>query len=429
MEGAGSQTGRAGLRQWCRGLRVSVVGGSIGGLAAAIALHNAGANVKVLERRSVMLDEGAGIALRPDGVEGLARLGLNLPKTPEWSWRYGSVRDGNVKVRVEWRTSLTAFTYSRLRGMLSEAAVGIDYRPNSRVVSIADYADHPRLQLEGGAEIESDLVVAADGIDSQTRNSLFPSVQPQDTGITLLRGFVRKEVVERIFPLSVLQKFERGNTQMFASSPKGGWWLGHLLPDLGAGRMFQWIFYLPTNADEQKEFLTDADGVTQRWSTKAEKTSTAAKRKLRETFESYYPKKLVPLADAGAIMVHRNVKLLVPSMTEDRVCLVGDAAHVAPPWATSGASLAIADGVALADQLNAARSVEEGLAAWNNQRLEAARAMLALADKIQNNTLTHPPELVSATAEEAKAWMESIIAPGMPVTVFDVVAQPPIFDS
>ena len=416
----------------CRGLRVSIVGGSIGGLAAAIALHKAGAHVKVFERRTVMQDEGAGIGLRPFGVAGLSRLGVKVSEPLKWSWRYGSVRNGNVRVRVEWKTALTPYTYTKLRGALLETAADIDYKANTRVTGIDQTSDTARVRLGDGTEIESDLVISADGVDSNTRSLLFPEVSVQDTGVILLRGFVSEASMKDVFPPSVLAKFDQGNTQLFATSVRGGWWLGHLLPQLAkdAGRIFQWIYYLPTTSEERDVFLTDSDGIRQRWGTRREQTSSAAKEKLRDAFESYFPKQIAPLANIGAITAHRCSKLVVPTMAVGRVCLVGDAAHVTPPWGVGGSSLAIADGVSLAEQLEVASSVKSGVAGWSAERMAEIRKMLAQVNKIQEHTLTRRPDLATATGDEIDAWIRSFLPPGAQedVRVFGSEEQAQIFE-
>ena len=56
--------------------RALVVGGGVGGLAAAIAIRSAGWEVEVLERGTVRAAPGAGLALWPNGVRALRALGM-----------------------------------------------------------------------------------------------------------------------------------------------------------------------------------------------------------------------------------------------------------------------------------------------------------------------------------------------------------------
>jgi salicylate hydroxylase len=57
-------------------LRVAIVGGGIGGIAAANALLQRGLDVHVYEQASALAEVGAGIAIQPNGIRMLRRLGF-----------------------------------------------------------------------------------------------------------------------------------------------------------------------------------------------------------------------------------------------------------------------------------------------------------------------------------------------------------------
>src|SRR5437879_4104534 len=58
-------------------MRVVVVGGGIGGIAAANALLQRGLDVRVYEQASALTEVGAGVALQPNGLRALQRLGFD----------------------------------------------------------------------------------------------------------------------------------------------------------------------------------------------------------------------------------------------------------------------------------------------------------------------------------------------------------------
>ncbi|HKU94430.1 MAG TPA: FAD-dependent monooxygenase, partial [Vineibacter sp.] len=58
------------------GLSVAVIGGGIGGLAAAASLLQAGFDVRVYEQAGALSEIGAGIQISPNGARILNRLGL-----------------------------------------------------------------------------------------------------------------------------------------------------------------------------------------------------------------------------------------------------------------------------------------------------------------------------------------------------------------
>ena len=55
-------------------LRAVVVGGGLGGMAAAVALTQAGIDVQVHEQAQQLTEVGAGVSLAPNGLRMLARL-------------------------------------------------------------------------------------------------------------------------------------------------------------------------------------------------------------------------------------------------------------------------------------------------------------------------------------------------------------------
>ena len=55
---------------------MAIVGGGIGGVAAANALLQRGLEVRVYEQAAVLTEVGAGLALQPNGVRMLRRLGF-----------------------------------------------------------------------------------------------------------------------------------------------------------------------------------------------------------------------------------------------------------------------------------------------------------------------------------------------------------------
>ena len=57
-------------------LSVGVVGGGIGGLAAALSLHQAGFDVHVYEQAGSVSEIGAGIRVTPNAIRVLQKLGL-----------------------------------------------------------------------------------------------------------------------------------------------------------------------------------------------------------------------------------------------------------------------------------------------------------------------------------------------------------------
>jgi 2-polyprenyl-6-methoxyphenol hydroxylase-like FAD-dependent oxidoreductase len=77
--------------------------------------------------------------------------------------------------------------------------------------------------------------------------------------------------------------------------------------------------------------------------------------------------------------------LEVPRTTFGRVCLLGDSAFVARPHTAAGTTKAAADGIALADALEANDGIGAALNDWEDERLEAGRRLVAKGRRVGEN--------------------------------------------
>lgn len=89
-----------------RALRIALVGGGLGGLAAAIALSRRGFDVRIFEQSNEIKEVGAGITLTPNAVKILSALGLEAGIK-----KHGFGIDGDAK--LEHRASALP---SRIQG-------------------------------------------------------------------------------------------------------------------------------------------------------------------------------------------------------------------------------------------------------------------------------------------------------------------------
>ena len=78
-------------------LRAVIVGGGLGGMAAALALTQAGIDVQVYEQAQRLTEVGAGVSLAPNGLRMLARLGLG-----EETERAGARHELNEAAALRW---------------------------------------------------------------------------------------------------------------------------------------------------------------------------------------------------------------------------------------------------------------------------------------------------------------------------------------
>src|SRR5437762_3279767 len=163
--------------------RVAVVGGSIGGLTAALLLRDAGCEVDVFERGAVLLSGyGAGIVVQPElSRYFLERTDLTLERISVPSrgiFYYDAAKASlNGEVDADWRyTSYNALYRGLLRSFGHER-----YHLGRTLNGIAQSRDTVELSFEGGEELRCDMAVCADGSFSTARKLLF-GIEPKYAG-------------------------------------------------------------------------------------------------------------------------------------------------------------------------------------------------------------------------------------------------------
>src|ERR1700684_1684424 len=152
---------------------VVVVGGSLGGLTAALVLRDAGCDVRVFERSSSALQaRGAGIAVLDATLRYLTERGgyhpADICSCTDWI-RF--VRgDGSVQHEQRHRYRFSSWTtiYRSLLALLDRDR----YFLGSEVTSFSLAGDIAEVELADGSRGRADLLVCADGISSMARTRL-----------------------------------------------------------------------------------------------------------------------------------------------------------------------------------------------------------------------------------------------------------------
>jgi 2-polyprenyl-6-methoxyphenol hydroxylase-like FAD-dependent oxidoreductase len=376
-----------------------IVGGGIGGLAAALALRQAGWAARVLERTSIPRDLGFALLLAPNAIHALRQLGVaDAVVAGGFVATTGEMRraDGRLLRRFDVarvRELLPEPTVTVLRTVLHDAlldALGADaLQSNSEVVGFSHRDDGGvEVRLVDGRALAASVLVGADGVGSVVRRQLHPREgPPRRSRLFGLRG-VAHDVGELLG--------SSGGTQYFGCGVEGG------LARAGGGAVY-WYLSMP------------------------EKVATAG---------SMDPRRV---AERGTKGFHERFRTIVSATEPDRmrldelfdrepldhwgrgaVTLLGDAAHPMLPHAGQGAAQALEDAVALGRRMKASVGRPEPMLR-DYERVRARRTATVVRLARRNARLGSLENGLACWARDrAIAWvperliLEQLVALGRP---------------
>src|SRR5688572_2540392 len=185
-----------------------VIGGGIGGLAAAIAASKAGQPVHVIEKAEAFAELGAGLQLGSNATRMLDRLGiladvLRKAMVPRFLVMMDAVSGQHITSLDLGETFLRHFEYPYLvmhRGDLLAAELAachasdlITLEAQREVVAIEDLGDGARVTCADGSTYECDALIGADGLWSRTRKVVHDDGEPLCAQYVAYRGTIPDE--------------------------------------------------------------------------------------------------------------------------------------------------------------------------------------------------------------------------------------------
>jgi len=359
------------------GPRVAVVGGSLGGLIAALRLRDAGCDVSVFERsRTPLQGRGAGIVLHPVTTQFFEEhqlLDLERVSSSTRTLRY-LTRGGEVLLEEPIFYRFTS--YATLYGALASFLEPDRYHLGSECTGLAQDGDDVTVAFADGSFDRFDLVVGADGVHSTVRGLLFPDVAPAYAGYVAWRGTLEEGSLptrSRDGLLGALTYFVARESHI----------LSYLIPFAdGAGdrRHLNWVWYRNvTSGGHLEALLTDRTGLRHDMSLAPGQVRERDVDELKEAATSELPSAFADLVHASHDpFVQVVVDIEVPSMVVGRVCLVGDAAFTLRPHIAAGTAKVAADAAALAGAIRVSgQDVVTALRDWEPAQLELGRAAVA----------------------------------------------------
>ena len=367
---------------------VLVIGGGVGGMAAAIRMREAGIAVDLIDSDANWGVYGTGVTLSVLTLRALGDLGLSKEIMAEGNCYDGitlCTKDGHIIQQMQ-SPRLFSPEVPAEGGILRPALhaimkrkvldVGTAVRTGLTVESLDDRGSSVHVVFTDGSEGDYDLVIGADGLFSKVRGMIFPDApKPSFTGQACWRAV-----------FDIPEGWDRG--RMYLSE---GIKLGFTLcsPD----KMYMYLLeHVPGNPWRNQDELP------------------ALLRGLMDGFGDA-PAALRETVSADTPIIYRPLEsiLLTDTWTKGRIALLGDAAHATTPHLASGAGAAVEDAIVLADELLASTSVDEALQNYNTRRIP--RASLVVNNSLQIGQLEMTGRPMQEQAALMGASMKAIAQP------------------
>ena len=241
--------------------RVIVMGGSVGGLTAALVLRDIGCEVRVFERSSAALQaRGAGIAALDATLRYLTERGgrQRADVCSSTSWIRFLRPDGSVQHEQRHRYLFSSWNtiYRSLLELFDPAC----YLLGSEVTAFAQSGDSVRVTLADGSAADAGLLVCADGVSSLARARLLPDVRPSYSGYVAWRGTLPEQALtaatrRRFGDAITYQVLKDSHVLVYPIPGPGG--------ALTAGdRLVNFVWYVNVaEGAELDELMTGRDGI------------------------------------------------------------------------------------------------------------------------------------------------------------------------
>jgi 2,6-dihydroxypyridine 3-monooxygenase len=367
---------------------VIVMGGSLGGLTAALVLRDAGCDVRVFERSSSALQaRGAGIAALDATLRYLTERGGCRAEDvcSATGWIRFLRADGSTEHEQRHRYRFSSWN-TIYRSLLPLFDAG-RYLLGREVVSFDLYDHGVGVALADGSRAGADLLVCADGVGSTARARLLPGVKPCYAGYVAWRGTLPERCLapaarEALDDAITYQVLEHSHILVYPIPGLDG----SLAP---GGRLVNLVWYVNVAAGpELDRLMTGRDGirraVTLPPGAVADQAVAAMRRTAAEVFAAPVAEVVTGVAEPFVQVIY---DIEVPRMAFGRACLIGDAAFAVRPHAAAGTAKAAEDGWALAGELTAAAGdVPAALAAWERRQLALGRSLLARTRQIGDSS-------------------------------------------
>jgi 2-polyprenyl-6-methoxyphenol hydroxylase-like FAD-dependent oxidoreductase len=382
--------------------KVAIIGGGPGGLTLARLLQRKGVNVKVYERDKKREVRVQGATLDLHYESGLAALGTaGLMDAFKANYRSGNDRyrivDENAVIFHDEHDDQRADDFGDvwfrpeidrgpLRDILLDSLQPDTVVWDSHIILLQKVDNGFKLVFENGNTANADIVIGADGANSKVR-PLVTSIRPFYSGVTILEGAVYNSeenapIIHNLIKGGKIMAF--GHSKTLSLSAKGdgslNFYMGFKAPEKWAkesGIDFK-------NGDEVSEwFKTAYAGWSSIWLELFEQEQTQFTPR---------PQYCMPLDQYWE--------------PQPNITLIGDAAHLMPPYAGEGVNMAMLDALQLSESLTGESHTDLQSAIGHYEKQMFARFAEVGKDTLDNTDWMHSPDGLKMIVQMFKSQPE-----------------------
>jgi 2-polyprenyl-6-methoxyphenol hydroxylase-like FAD-dependent oxidoreductase len=327
-------------------IRVSIVGGGIAGLCAAIALRKAGYSPTVFEAAPVLQPVGAGLGLAPNAIKAFQKLGIAdqvIPvgrQLPYFQIRNadGQVLSHNDSYLISERYGLDNLSVHRsaLHEVLLSQLESGQVQVGKRAIKLEKKDKEISIHFADGSTHATDYLIIADGINSALRNQVVPDATLRYAGYTCWRGVVSNSTIGL-----------EGAFETWGAEGRVG-----MLPL--AGDQLYWFACINAKPDDPKYKQFKVHDLVRHFS----------------GFHKPVPEALALTTEQQ--LLHNDLYDLKPlkQFAYDNILLLGDAAHATTPNMGQGACQAVEDAAVLLNELTRTNDLKQAFQAFEKRRLD-----------------------------------------------------------
>ncbi|WP_031241952.1 3-hydroxybenzoate 6-monooxygenase [Advenella kashmirensis] len=308
-----------------------VVGGGIGGLAAALALTRQGIRVQLLEQASEIGEIGAGIQLGPNAFSALDALGVGQAARQRAVFTDHIIMmdavDNTEIIRIQtdqafrerFNGPYAVIHRADIHGAILDGVRNdplISFRTSTRINAFTQTDAYAQVSDDEGNIYQADAVIGCDGVKSVVRDHLIGGA-PRVTGHVVYRAVVDKENMPEDLRINA--------------------------PVLWAGPRCHLVHYPLRGGEQYNLVVTFHSREQEEWGAR-----DGSKEEVLSYFEGIHarPRQLLDLPDSWRRWATAD-REPVGQWSFGRATLLGDAAHPMSQYMAQGACMALEDAVTL----------------------------------------------------------------------------------